>query len=177
MGKRIERVLAYILFLPIIVPFLSCVVLEPKYVMAQASGIVISVVGDFIKIRGYRNYQVSVTAYLANVINKRTLNSIRSGALNEITSDPIPWIPGSGRQIVESELALQWGIVEYLERKIPRTDNQKGRILKTLKESLLSTTEFLEAAKKPGARGVVDKKYYDILLLRRKHLNDLLRPY
>ena len=144
---------------------------------AQSAEIVISVAGNIIKIRGYyKNYQLSVSA-VTNMINKRTLEAIRSGSLNHFASDPIPWTSGVGRQIVESELALQWGVVEYLERIYRQKDPTKLRKIKVIKESLLSSTEVLEKTKLPGTRGIVDKSFYDnITSVNRKYLEELLKP-
>lgn len=140
----------------------------------QSSGIAISVLGDIIKIRGYyKNYQLSVKA-VANMINQRNLEAIRSGAINHFAYDPILWNAAAGRQIVESELALQAGVVEYLERKIPGADQQKRRILNSLKESIFYAVQFL---KESGSLGMVDKKFYDIQLQRRQQLTQLLRGF
>jgi len=139
--------------------------------------IVISVLGNIIEIRGYyKKYKLYVLA-ITNMINKRNLEAIRSGTLNHFASDPIPWTPGVGRQIVESELALQWGVVEYLERIYGQKYPTKLGKIEVIKESLLRSTELLEKTKLPGTRSIVDKSFYNILTsVNRKYLEKLLEP-
>lgn len=108
------------------------------------------------------------------MISKRNLEAIRSCSINHFAYDLIPWTPWAGRRIVESELALQAGIVEYLERKIPVTDRQSRHILNSLKESIFYAVKFL---KEPGSLGMVDKRFYDIQLQRRQQLAYLLQPF
>ncbi|MDI6891236.1 MAG: hypothetical protein QMC83_09940 [Thermodesulfovibrionales bacterium] len=139
--------------------------------------IAISVLGDLIEIRGYyKTYQLSVTA-VANMINKRNLEAIRSGSINHFAYDPIPWTPGVGRRIVESELALQWGVVEYLERIYRQKYPNKLKQIDSIKETLIKQTEFLEKTKLHGTRHMVDKSFYENLTsVNRKYIEMLLKP-
>ena len=110
-----------------------------------------------------------MVGYINNV---RNFNAIRNGALNHFAYKPIPWKPGVGKQIFESELALQWGVVNYLEEKYRQKDPTKLKIINYLKESLFQKTEFLKHYKK-----YVDKSFYDLLVMQRQQLEYLLRPF
>lgn len=141
-------------------------------------GITISVLGDIIKIRSYHKiYRLSVAA-VANMINERTLEAIRNGSLNHFASAPILWTPGAGRRIVESELALQWGVVEYIERVYRQRFPHRLRQVDIITETLIKQTEFLEKTKLPGTRHMVDRRFYENLIsVNRKYIGMLLRPF
>jgi len=145
--------------------------------LVWASSIGIKVGAGIVEIvTHYKTFQLAIV-FADKYINQRSLEAIRSGAINHFPFDPIPWVPGFGRQIVESELALQWGVVEYLERIYRQKDLTKLKKINSLKESLLASTEVLEKTKLPGTRHIVDKTFYDnIVSVNRKYLEKLLQP-